>query len=221
MLCFEMRSTFLNLGLATLAAAVPAKRASQIALSNGFLLVAKVTDPSHDLDPSVNNYVLSTVHTGAALNAAVLSPAPVTSGRIFYENGTSTQVDDKQTNILTDGATPPVPFGLYVQDPTQPPSNIPINVGPGTFNTISESDLIVINGQGEGTYLACNATVPYYNRNFITLQYAYGSSPTIPENCAPIELVPQCTTLNELPDDAYASHEYAVEVQCYEDATAI
>ncbi|KAK3985660.1 hypothetical protein QBC44DRAFT_334569 [Cladorrhinum sp. PSN332] len=217
-----MRTAILSLVLATLVAALPTEQAGpQAPFSRGFFLVAKVTDPAHHLDPSVNNYVLSTVHTGAALSAAVLSSAPVRSGRIFYENGTDAEHELQQTNILTDGATPPVPFGLFVQDPTQAPSNIPINAGPGTFNTVSDSDSILLNGQGEGTYLACNAKVPYYNRNFITLQYAYGSSPIIPEDCAPIELVPQCTILNELPDNAYASHEFAVAVRCYVDATTI
>ncbi|KAK4465444.1 hypothetical protein QBC42DRAFT_261232 [Cladorrhinum samala] len=215
-----MRAAVVNLGLATLAAAVPARRAAQTSTSNAFFLVAHVTDSNHDLSPSVNNYVLSTAHTGAGMNAAILTSAPATSGRIFYENGTADEVQAGQTHILTDGATPPVPFGIYIQDPSQPSSSIPINGGQGTISSISGSDPVLTNGQGEGTFLACNETIPYYNLNFITLHYSYDASPAVPENCAPIVLVPQCTQLNALPDNAYSSHEFAVQVPCYEDATA-
>ena len=199
------------------------------ATSKGFTLVARVTDVKRDFTPSISNWVFSTIHTGAALNVAVLSEG---YARVFYENGTAAG----NTSIITDGATPPVPFGVSIQRPTQFDSLYPtehsifVNAGYGTRASIAPSGFPVLrNGQdlGGGTFVACNNSVPYYqNMKFITLQYAYGNE-TVPSGCAPVALLPQCApvallpqcaALSELPDDAYASHEFAVEVRCFGDA---
>jgi hypothetical protein len=193
------------------------------ATSKGFTLVAKVTDAKVDFTLSINNWVFSTIHTGAALNVAVLSEG---YARVFYENGTAAEAAAGNTSIITDGATPPVPFGVSIQSPTQFDSLYPtehsifVNAGYGTRASIPPSGLPVLrNGQdiGGGTFVACNNSVPYYqNMKFITLQYAYGNE-TVPSGCAPVVLLPQCAALSELPDNAYASHEFAVEVRCFGD----
>ncbi|KAK3392888.1 hypothetical protein B0H63DRAFT_456766 [Podospora didyma] len=235
----------LILGLAALAAAAPAKRQvphyPPTSLSNGFFLVANVTDPSLDLSPSINGWVFQTAHTGPPTNAAVLqAPGSSVPGRVFYENGTAEQVHYGQSTVITDGATPPTPFGIFIQSPTEFDITYPtehdlfVNAGPGTPSRITDFPNpypILQNNQGVGTFVACNNTVPYYGYKFITINYAYATfegpdggyeyHANIPEGCAPINLVPQCTTLNTLPPDAYASHEFAAPVRCYDDVAAI
>jgi hypothetical protein len=212
-----MRTIIAALTLAAAATALPnhlgrSTTAATLAKFKGFYLTARVTDPAHDLDPSVDNWVLGTIHTGAGLNAAVFSTG---SGRLFYENGTAEQVANLQTTIVTDGGTPPFPSSLMLQGAGEPRRIGEINVGYGTANSVvAEGENVrLVNGLGEGTYLACTATVPYYNQEFVTLQYLYGKV-EVPEGCAPVELVPRCATLNELPEGSLSSHEFAVEVDC-------
>lgn len=204
-----------TLSMAALAAAAPAVRQpGSLSQSDGFTLIAKVTDPSRDLDPSVDGMPLSAIHTGAALNAAVLW----SSGRVFFQNGTAEEAQLRQTTIITEAAMPGFPFGISVPGPAEPRDIISISVGPGTYNIIAGSDApAMVNGLGSGTYLACNATVPYYQRKFITLQYAYDPATDIPAECAPIALVPQCATLDDLPEDSHSSHEFVQQVPCYEE----
>jgi len=78
------------LGAACLASALPLESRQIIpnyppnSLSTGFRLVANVTDPATDLNPPVNGWELTGIHTGAALNDAVLTSS---TGRVFYHNG--------------------------------------------------------------------------------------------------------------------------------------
>lgn len=71
-----------------------------------------------------------------------------------------------------------------------------------------------------GTYVACNQTEPYYRQNFITVRAVYDNL-SVPENCVAIALVPQCAELPTLPAGSLASHEFANDVNCYEDVAAI
>ncbi|AEO65526.1 68929eb6-f8fe-43de-856b-6b33db7b7f01 [Thermothielavioides terrestris] len=192
--------------------------------SNGFYLTARLSDPAHDLNPSIDGWTLGTAHTGAGLNAAVLYAASSGAGRLFYENGTQAQAVAGQTTLVTDGGTPLAPSSLIVQPAGQPPRIIDIDYNQGTPAAVEAAGNglgpQLVNGLGQGTFLACNATVPYYGYKFVTLQYLYGEpgdkgQGAVPADCVPISLVPQCTTLNDLPPGSYSSHEFAVEVACY------
>ncbi|KAL2016166.1 hypothetical protein VTK56DRAFT_4106 [Thermocarpiscus australiensis] len=176
--------------------------------SKGFNLVAHVTDPDSDLTPSVEGLLLTTAHTGAGLSAAVFEDQ---NGRIFYQNGTARD----ESTLLTDGGTPPFPFSLQVQPAGEARRIVDISMGQGTFHYVDARGRLV-NALGAGTWLACDAVVPYYNQTFTTLQYAYDgvADPAGREGCATIELRARCTELNELPDDAYSTHEFAKEVHC-------
>jgi len=223
--------TIFTLSLAALAAlstAAPAvRRQNTPTASKGFTLVAKVTDPSKDFSPSVDNWVFSTIHTGPPTSRAVLSQG---NSRIFYENGTSADVAAGTTTLITDSATPPTPFGVTIQGPTEYDVTYPtehsifVNAGTGTLLSVGGGFLAngLDRGTGdEGTFVACNNTVPYYrDLRFITLQYVYDGE-TAPQGCAPVVLVPQCATLNDLPPDAYASHEFALDVGCYQNVSAL
>jgi hypothetical protein len=208
-----------TLALASTATAL-AIRNPTTGTSTGFKLVAKLTHHFHDLTPSVSGWTVASAHTGAGSAAAILTSDP-TVARIFYENGTAAEVAAKQTTLITDGGTPPAPYGVLVPAQGSSGGLIGINVGAGTFNTVVETAPgypVVVNGLGQGTYLACNAEIPYYpGQTFVTLQYQYGTpgAVAVPEGCVAIKLVPQCAVLNTLPDPSYSSHEFAVEVKCY------
>lgn len=196
------------------------------------MLLARILLP----DPHVSNYQyylgaqtyclyrpVTSAHTGAGLAAAVLDST--NPGRIFYENGTHAQVTAYQTTILTDGGTPPAPYGLTVPAPGSQPlpgqEVIGINVGPGTFNTIVSKrgkGPVVVNrlDEGKGTFVACKGEIPYYpGLEFVKVQYVYAGE-KLGEGCVGIELVPECAELNELPEGSYSSHEFAVEVKCFD-----
>jgi hypothetical protein len=225
----------LSLGLAALAAAAPAKRQiiphyPTTSRSTGFTLVANVTALSADFAPSINNWVLETAHVGAGENIAVLMPeTDEIKGRIFYQNGTTEEVRYHQTTVITDGATPLYPWGIQVPTTTGP--DVTVNIGQGTnvwLTTFPEPYSYI---GGAGTFVACNETVPYYGKNFITLKYAYPTTTdangnyeynaNIPAGCAPIRLLPQCTPLNDLPAGSVSSHEFAANVSCYDSVSAL
>ncbi|KAK4197176.1 hypothetical protein QBC40DRAFT_286113 [Triangularia verruculosa] len=208
--------------LFVLAMAALATATTPTTIGTGFILVAHVTNPDQDFTPSVNNVAVNSIHASPGFRVATVSSS-LTDGHVFYENGTLDQVADGETTVIFDSATPLTPFGILVQDPSAPIDNIAINAGPGSFNNLAtdpEPRPVLVNGLGDGTYLVCNATVPYYRQNFMTLQYAYEGE-TVPENCVPVQLVPQCAVLNELPPGSHSSHEHALSVRCYSDATAV
>lgn len=212
----------LTLTAATTALALPAGSSEpKLSHSTGFYLTAHVSDAAHDLTPPINGWVLGTAHTGAGLNAAVLYSS---NGRLFYENGTAEQARARQATLITDGGTPLFPSSLILQPAGEAPRITDIDFNQGTAVGVVESKKggpKLVNGLGEGTFLACNATVPYYGYKFVTVQFLYGKKGetgvgAVPADCVPVELVPQCATLNDLPAGSYSSHEFAVDVACYE-----
>ncbi|KAJ9138654.1 hypothetical protein NKR23_g8432 [Pleurostoma richardsiae] len=241
-----MHSSLLAITLSTLAAAAP-HSARQVpnypptSSSQGFKLVANVTDPSKDLIPSIKSWTVQAYHTGAGTNVAVLAAATDASpGSIFYENGTAEAVRYGDTTVLTDEGTPPAPYGIYVDGPEEyDPANpdlhgAVINVGQWSRAGISQFPNpypVLFNGEGTGTFVACSSFVPYYQRDLITLDYAYATftapdgsyeyNANIPEGCAPVTLVPECAQLNELPEGSFSSHEFAATERCYDDVASI
>jgi hypothetical protein len=220
-----MRSILPTLALAAAATALPnhaPRSCAPTSRSKGFYLSAHATDPSNPLTPFIDGLVLGTAHTGAGSGAAVFYGSDPTTGRLFYQNGTAAQVAAGDTTIVTDGGTPLFPSSLQVQTADEARRIADISVGYGTPNVIRKRgkgpDALVntLDEAQSGTYLACNATVPYYRREFITLQYLYGvaEGSALPEACAPILLLPRCGVLEELPEGSISSHEFAVEVKC-------
>ncbi|KAH6628071.1 hypothetical protein F5144DRAFT_294791 [Chaetomium tenue] len=205
-----MRFTIPALTLAAAASALPSQ-ARTGSTSKGFNLYARVTGGNSELAQAVEGLFVSTAHTGAGQNAAVLSS---TSARLFYQNGTA---DSGTSSIVTDGGSPAsIPFSLTVQPADEAHRILEISVGYGTPNFVGTQGTLV-NGLGEGTYVACDAVIPYYQQVFTTLQFVYGEpDPATLEACATIELVAKCAELNELPTDgsSLASHEFAADVKC-------
>jgi hypothetical protein len=242
-----MHATISILALAaTLAGAAPTARQVMpnyppSSVSKGFKLVANVTDPSRDLTPSVDGWVLSGVHIGPPNSRAVLASPADNTARLFYLNGTAEDAALERTRVVSDGGTPPFPWGVHVQGRDE--FDLPANPGyhAAFINGGSTADVGITrfpnpysilrnreDGPG-GTFVACPLVVQYYQREFITVDYVYAtidpatSLPVVdvPAGCAPVALIPQCDVLNDLPADAYSSHEFALDQKCYEDVAAI
>jgi hypothetical protein len=202
--------------------------------SSGFTLVVNVTDLAKDFTPPIHLSYIASIHTGAGEALVGITPNE-TIGRLFYQNGTETQVKENKTNILTDGGTPPTPqgFQLYPDGPSQAESETvsygALNFGPGNPGIFIPSTPKEYAYVLPETFVACNESLAYYSgRYFITIKHvnattdAQGVKTTkIPEACIAVRLIPQCATLNVLPADAFASHEYAVETTCYNDVASI
>ncbi|KAL8396580.1 hypothetical protein RB594_003599 [Gaeumannomyces avenae] len=242
-----MHATFFSLGLAVLATAAPTLTLRQAphyppsSLSKGFRLIANVTDPSRDLTPSVHGFALGGIHIGPPNSRSVLSPQADNTSRVFYLNGTAADLSLNAARVVSDAGTPPFPWGVRVQSRDE--FDVPANPGShATFiNGGSSADVGVTrfpdpysvlanrkDGPG-GTFVACYHEVPYYQRPFVVVDYAYSTvDPAtqlpvveVPEGCAPVALIPQCAELNDLPADAVSSHEFALDQKCYEDVAAI
>jgi hypothetical protein len=211
--------------------------------SKAFKLVANVTDPTLDFTPSIKNWLVQGYHTGAGTNAAVLAPfdAATNPGRIFYENGTAQDQAYHSTSLLTNaGSSLPIPFSWQVQSPTEFDATYPaqhhvsISVGQSTPAYIASFPIvypIVENGLGLGTFVACKNQLPGNPTlgEVVTVNYAYATfngpdgdtyeyHANIPEGCIAINLIPECTALDE---SSEASHESALVERCYEDVSAI
>ncbi len=208
-----MRSLLPTLALATTATAIPtcSNCNGPFLSSTGFHLLARLSNPAHDLTPSVQNWQLNAIHTGAGLNAAVFTAS---DGRLFYQNGTAAP---DETKILTDGGTPPFPFSLQVQKPGEARRIADVSVGLGTAAGVDRDGVLRVGVAEGGRFLACQAVVPYYNATYVTLQYEYGKVPgegTAAAGCVAVDLVAQCAVLNDLPAGSLSSHEFAARVKC-------
>jgi hypothetical protein len=225
-----MVSAAFTLGLAGLAAASPLAMRDVVPnyppkeISKGFNLVVNATDPSAELSPLIQNTFIASIHTGAG-QALVGIIADITRSRIFYVNGTAEEIRYGQSNVISDGGTPPTPQGLQLApvEGSSTLSTATMNFGPGSpgvgLSRFPEPYVFLT----PETFVACNTSLPYYQgQYFITIQQAkttVGSdgqiNKNIPKGCAPIRLIPQCAQLADLPPDAYSSHEFAADSSCY------
>lgn len=234
-----MLNTLLLVGAAGVASAVPLSARQVVPhypptlQSPGFRLVANVTDLSTDFNPSINNWVFNAIHDGAGANDAVLLP---NGGRIFYVNGTAEDVYYGQGSTLTDGGSPAYPFSIGVASEDQTDvdgfHDVRVDGGSGTTGvqlTRFPEAYPTLKGIGQGTYVACNQTVPYYNTKYMTVRWTYDTIDPetalnvhqVPGGCVAINLVPECAVLDDVPEGSLASHEFAATSVCYADVSAI
>ncbi|KAI0149213.1 hypothetical protein BJ166DRAFT_537097 [Pestalotiopsis sp. NC0098] len=219
--------------------------------STGFRLIANVTDPSSDFAGApVNGWILDAIHTGAGLNDAVLFADGDDIGRTYYVNGTADDVAaGGRATTLTDGGTPPFPYGVYVAARNATDADglhdVSVDAGSGDAGVQLEVSPFLypwLRGPGSsgtsgtsGTYVACDQYIPYYEENYTTVRWVYDSFPannssvvgngtlsglgngsrSIPQGCVAITLLPECIALDDLPDGAIASHDFAANSTCY------
>lgn len=184
--------------------------------SKGFRLVVNVTDASRDFDDPIQGYFIASIHTGAGFALVGVNRNEET-GRIFYQNGTEEQYQASQATTITDGGTPlfPVGFQLTAADDNSL-SVATLNNGPGTAG-VQISSLKQFTYLLPETFFACNESLAYYGgRKFIVIKQT-NFIEDVPEECAPIRLLPECTQLEDLPKGSYSSHEFALDTKCYVD----
>jgi hypothetical protein len=188
--------------------------------SKGFYLIANASDPSRDFSPSIKNWVFSTVHIGAALNAAVLSQD---YPRYYYVNGTAEQVSAGTSSVLSDGGIQGYSFGIQTRVNAEGIVDMSVNGGVGTAGVTiaAPPDPYPHLMAGAGTFIACNETLAYYGPNTYFILLRHASSSANIGSCIPVTLLTECTELPQLPPDALASHEFAANVRCYADVSAI
>ena len=234
-----MHSLFILLpaALGTSALTLPTRADALTATSTGFRLLAKIIKPFPDLSPPIDKQFLSTAHTGAGLNAGVVSEN-ASNARVWYQNGTAPAPAQELDSILTDGGTPPAPYGIGLQGPDEfdgsvypDEHRVSVNVGPGTPTMgveLNDEKLPIlrvrdVDGLG-GKWMVCRRAIWYYygpDREFSVLRYVYAGEEAPMDECVAVELVPICAELADLPEGSYSSHEFAVEVPCVVDAAAL
>ncbi len=225
------------LGLAGLAAAAPTSTTGPLypptSSSNAFNLVLNVTDPARDLNPPVHGTFVTSIHVGPPFNYVGQS-SDAHAARLFYVNGTAADVRYGQSTTVSDGGTPPFPQVLsLVQDAgSETLSTLFLNAGnggAGNYRTGLAGFPNPIPELYPTTYVACTEPLAYYGgKEFVIIKQAQTTvgadgqiEHNIPEGCAPLSLLPQCATLNELPAGSLSSHDLAAETRCYEDVNSI
>ena len=202
---------FLILLLVTLAALISATPQATVASAStlsaydtsattapNFRLVADVI--SDDLEPSIQGWAISSYHIGACLGVAVVVPNTPDRTRAFYVNGTTADVRDGAGNILSDGGTPPIPYGFVVSQADQTDDQgrraVRINCGPGSpgvslSHSTKHAHLTYHEGSVEtrfGAWYACNTSLPFGPAMVL---YYRSRGENTPEGCAELRLQPE------------------------------
>jgi len=210
--------------LLPLSSALPTTRQVQYPpykTSEHFQLVANVT--SGNLP--IKNFVLESYHTGAGTAYAVLAANDSNANpRIFYVNGTTSEVRFGLSSTLSDAGSGPYSFPEALEiNPSDPAtsatnySSVYINAGQGQQHvglTSFPDPIIQLHGYQGETFYACNNTELPYGAAFQL--YYRGYSQKTPEGCSDVALLPQCSK-----GEPGAVDKFANVVSCYEDVAGI
>lgn len=229
-------------------AAVPLGPVAALKTTNAssLMLVALPLSPDLDLDPPIRGWRVSSIHIGAGVNVAVFGRPTWTTrlpGRIFVLNGTAAERAAGNATLVNQVAfgppralvLPPAgsPEFVTAAPPdaaeafVNPAAGTPFAFAPSAFSFALPVDYATVVPGRPGVWLACNRTVLYYQRTYILLAFtdakpvdgeAGGLQIAVPEACAPVELVPECTWAQ---GDGFqvksAPLPFAQEIMCYED----
>ncbi|RYP30578.1 hypothetical protein DL767_006168 [Monosporascus sp. MG133] len=186
-----------------LALAAPCQRKS-----NGFNLRAKVTDPAHDLTPSVEGLYLSFQRVQQGINIAVANEYPTT----YYLNQT------EGGNTINHDVAPLYPVGIYVQGPDETDARYPEehNVAVNVNDVTHGLDVFPsLSGPAAGAYLVCRRDFifPSGPAELLMPRFLYDGE-MLPEDCAPVAFVPECATLANLPNGTRWNHDFVAQTSC-------
>lgn len=196
--------------------------ATQLKPSNqsfNFGIIAKL--PSNSSLRSIQAWNLTSYHITPCNDYAVFTEK---AGRRFYENGTAIQFGLGNSTILSDGGTPPWPWGLQINPPNrtddQGRRNVYISCGaatsglavhPGAPGEHGGGPVVTYtDGETSGSFYVCNSTLPYGPG--MALYYRDADKPT-PSNCCDLELGTVCLPSNE------AEHPFDRPSWCTEKST--
>lgn len=201
-------------------------------VSQGFVLIANVTDLSKDFSPSINGWKVEGVHIGAGLDTATLN---ADSGRVFFENATLENGHYiVNSSLITDGGLYPYGISLVPISSDLPDSDyldyVGINIGTGSREVGIRPFPVPypeVYTTDRGTFVVCIEPDPTYGRPPFPVRFAKShfdgadEIQPIPEGCVPINLLAQCAILPPVQYGAAYDHENAQTVRCYDDVSAI
>ncbi|KAK2592630.1 hypothetical protein QQS21_009657 [Conoideocrella luteorostrata] len=210
------------LGLLGLSAASPlvSRDKLQTSASTGFHLIVNVTDRSRDLADPVHRQYLNSIHMGPPYS--LLGAGSSKSARVFYQNGTRFETTWR---IVSDGGKPEIPYGIkmHTDGGAKITSTLTLEAGPGRYIGLTSPGRHYL-ALNVGLLAFCREAVPYYGGKKLNIlkRYLGGNTVrTLPKNCAPVELIPQCAKLNDLGETAISSHKFAQSSECYSDVSDI
>ncbi|KAF1987285.1 hypothetical protein K402DRAFT_303813, partial [Aulographum hederae CBS 113979] len=185
--------------------------------SLNILLIANLTSPT-DLSPPIHLLPLTSYHTSPCYDYAVLLPPSTPgTGRSFYQNGTAEEIRYGRGNLLSDGGTPPSPYGFIVPDTAnaQGEKAVAINCGPGSAGVqISRfpdpTPQVAYKG---GKFYVCYREVVQGQGVWPQVFFREWEEKT-PEGCVEVNLLPQCV-------GGGAGHQFGADVNCYADVAGI
>ncbi|KAL7937117.1 hypothetical protein V8C35DRAFT_294782 [Trichoderma chlorosporum] len=198
--------------------------------STGFRLVVNVTDKALDLSPSVQGMYVNSIHVGAGFNQVGLGSGSA-NGNIFYQNGTAAEYRFGGSTIINDEGSPLSPYGFQLNKDTGSDtiSTAYINGGPGTAGVAISQFPEGFRFLQSDTFVVCNEPLAYYQgTKFNIIKHADTTvsstgqvEKNLPAGCAPVRLIPECATLNDVPAGSYSSHEFAINSDCYANVASI
>ncbi len=176
--------------------------------SDGFNLRVQLSDPAHDLTPSVRGLYLSGDRVSQGVYIAVTSDQPST----YYLNNT-----EGGATIVHD-IGPVYPISLVVQGPSEfdpgypEDHNVGLRVNGATIGLEASPSLT---GPDAGTYLVCQRqfVFPSGPVDIVTPRFLYEGE-AVPDGCVSVSFVPECAELSPLPDGTSWDHNSVIKTAC-------
>lgn len=191
-----------------------------------FRLVANVTNlTATAITPSIHLWYVQGQHSGAGIDTMTLINA---AGQVFWVNGTELEVRYSESTVQSDSAL--FPMGLMLTEDA--PYGLWSEFGPGREElgvTPFPRPTPMLYGPDQGTFVACNETFDAYAHPVIGLGFATATFDNatatfvqaVPDNCVPVNLLPECADLAPPPEGANYTHDFAQPVRCYPNVSAL
>lgn len=198
--------------------------------SLAFNLIANITDTSKlgiFKDP-IQNWPLTTTHTGAGIATAILASS---TNHLFFVNGTAEEEAAMETTmrlppLMCRYSQDPESWGMHFQQSTIAASGyLGIHIdraerGAGIIGSTRSPYPILFAPEPFRAlkFMVCNETEYVYGRP----QYGIKQAEEVPDNCAEMVLLAQCTKLWPVPMLNVTEWGWQVrEVDCYRNVSAI
>ncbi|KAF2739203.1 hypothetical protein EJ04DRAFT_508918 [Polyplosphaeria fusca] len=195
----------MTIQIVTLLLAAFATASNTYKLAPNFAIKAKI--PADSPLKAANDWNLTSYHIMPCYDYAVFTSDP---GRTFYANGTKDDFKSHTSNILSDGGTPPWPWGTIISAANatddQGRRNVYINCGTGTtgLEVLKPPRGGPTVEYGHGDFYVCNSTFLYGPA--IALYWRERKDET-PKGCSNVVLTTECL-------DDETEHEFQRDSFC-------